>query len=251
MSGNKKFSRADRRQQDNAQISRAIGEPLLDSRTINLPPLTRDEEILLFADFAKAQRVVRGAAGKKKLTRAKKNASQTMVNIRNELILRNLGLICSVAKMFIMVGEDLHDKVQDGVLKLLQCVDKYESAKGFRFATYLYRSLVFLYMQQRSAETDARNRRYTSLEDGEVEDHLDQQAAPEPTVDADLLIEFREVLAKNSAELTQVELKIIRATTGTNPKTISEIAIAIGLSSGRVKQIRNEAIEKLREVLCR
>lgn len=55
---------------------------------------------------------------------------------REELIVRNLRLVVSIAKRYVGRGMSLQDLIQDGNIGLLRAVDKYDPAKGCRFSTY-------------------------------------------------------------------------------------------------------------------
>lgn len=223
-----------------------------DLRNRCLPPMTIAEEENLFTLYAKARKTINFLSRRRKPTRQEKRALRTarvaMRRINEELVLRNVALIVSVAKRFLLPSIELDDMIQDGVAKLMICADKFDLTKGYRFGTYLYRSLVFMFLQQRSLENRTWRRRIVSEdEDGEQVDYVVEPEAPDTSEAVDMLTDLRDALKENTANLTAIEMKVIKAML--DRKTTAEIALAVGLTSGRVKQIRTEAINKLKEVL--
>lgn len=55
---------------------------------------------------------------------------------RDELVLRNLPLVISVARKYINRGARLDDLIQEGNVGLMKAVERYDPKKGTRFATY-------------------------------------------------------------------------------------------------------------------
>jgi RNA polymerase primary sigma factor len=61
---------------------------------------------------------------------------QTHDNARRELSTANLRLVVSIAKRYRNRGLSFLDLIQEGNTGLLRAVDKFESARGFKFSTY-------------------------------------------------------------------------------------------------------------------
>ena len=55
---------------------------------------------------------------------------------RDELVVRNLGLVISIAKKFRGFGNSFLDLIQDGNEGLIMAASKYDVTKGYRFSTY-------------------------------------------------------------------------------------------------------------------
>ena len=68
-----------------------------------------------------------------RLLRAAKNGSESA---REELILRNAGLVKSIAKKFIGRGVDFDDLMQLGYIGLYKSVCNFDESYGVRFSTY-------------------------------------------------------------------------------------------------------------------
>jgi RNA polymerase primary sigma factor len=74
--------------------------------------------------------------------------------------------------------------------------------------------------------------------------------------EADCVDELRGIIRDNSAELSDVEVKVIQArfalgqVEGTEgPKTLEQVGLLIGVTKERVRQIQNRALDKLRDKL--
>lgn len=79
----------------------------------NVPLLTADQELEL------ARRMTNGDTAAKK-----------------QLVEANLRLVVSIAKRYVNRGMFFLDLIQEGNLGLLKAVEKFDSAKGFKFSTY-------------------------------------------------------------------------------------------------------------------
>ena len=55
---------------------------------------------------------------------------------KNKIVEMNLRLVIPTAKRFLRPGMELMDLIEEGNLGLLQAIDKFEPAKGYRFSTY-------------------------------------------------------------------------------------------------------------------
>jgi RNA polymerase primary sigma factor len=106
-----------------------------------VPLLSSEEELEL------AQRIERGRAARKELSRSNGNTSPTrrielenLINdglaAREHLIKANTRLVVSIAKRYIGRGVPFLDLIQEGNLGLMKAVEKYEYQRGFRFSTY-------------------------------------------------------------------------------------------------------------------
>jgi len=55
---------------------------------------------------------------------------------RDELVLRNTRLVVSVAKRYQGQGVPLRDLVQEGIVGLMEAIDRFEPERGFRLSSY-------------------------------------------------------------------------------------------------------------------
>jgi RNA polymerase primary sigma factor len=63
-------------------------------------------------------------------------ARASVIEAKNELIIRNLRLVINIAKHYIGRGLYLLDLVQEGNIGLMRAIDKFNYRKGFKFSTY-------------------------------------------------------------------------------------------------------------------
>jgi RNA polymerase primary sigma factor len=78
-----------------------------------MPVMTRNEEARL------ARRIERGDAA-----------------ARDEMVVRNLGLVYSLAARYLGRGVPFEDLVQEGTIGLMRAVDKFDHRRGNKFSTY-------------------------------------------------------------------------------------------------------------------
>lgn len=65
-----------------------------------------------------------------------KKAKRGSLEARNELVVRNLRLVVSIAKKYIGRGLSFPDLIQEGNLGLMKAVEKFDPKRGFKFSTY-------------------------------------------------------------------------------------------------------------------
>lgn len=70
------------------------------------------------------------------LKRNKKRNKSAYAKTRNELIIRNQGLVIALAQRYQGRGLSFLDLIQEGNMGLMKAVDKYDYRKGWRFSTY-------------------------------------------------------------------------------------------------------------------
>jgi RNA polymerase primary sigma factor len=85
------------------------------------PILTREQEVELF----KALEAAEAAGQEAEVTR-----------IMNELTMRNLRLVISIARRYPDRGLSISDLVQEGNLGLLKAISRFEYDRGYKFSTY-------------------------------------------------------------------------------------------------------------------
>jgi RNA polymerase sigma factor (sigma-70 family) len=225
--------------------------------------LTAKGEQLLFLRFNYARnRVMRilkkyrsrrlDAAGTRELL----HWERVSQDLRTEIIQANTSLVLAMARRSRNSGVDLTELVSEGNLALLRCVDKFDASKGFKFSTYACRAILASF--SRAGAKGARFRAHfpTSYDPAmERSDYLDRKRE---NIELECVDELREILFSNSASLSSVERRVLDARfsldkmgepTDVRRRTLDQVGNLLGVSKERVRQIQNQAIDKLRAVL--
>ena len=171
------------------------------------------------------------------------------VAVRNELIGANLRLVVSVAKRYVDSANGFTDLVSDGNMSLMQAIEKFDYARGFRFSTYATWALRYNFAR---AVATRRERDKRLVHDDELV--LDLPDESEPTsiaaVEADES-RVRSAVGKILRRLDDREREVIRRRfgigRGQQERTLQQIARDLGVCKERVRQIQLRAMSKLRE----
>jgi RNA polymerase sigma factor (sigma-70 family) len=233
-----------------------------------LPPrhrvLNADEEQQLFLRFNycryRMMRLVRAHNDKRLGAQAARELlrwAYATLRTRNHIVRLNTSLVMAMARRTRTAGVELGDLVSEGNLALLRCVDKFDCSRGFKLSTYACRAIMSSF-----ARLGAKSARYRThfptVYDPSFErsDYVETQRENEA---ADCVSGLKLILSNNSAELSQVERRVInarfaldRAGRKLNPprgRTLEQVGALLGVSKERVRQIQNRALRKLRTVI--
>lgn len=168
--------------------------------------------------------------------------------IRDHLIKANTRLVVSVIKQFVSPQQSFDDLLSDGIITLMQAVEKFDFDRGFRFSTYAYRSI---------ARNAYRVVKTANKEEARLTRDAEEWAFG--TADASLAIRKDRELS-NLSELTSTmvgqldrrERFIIRSryALGAHRKkrTFQYLADKLGVSKERARQLEKRALEKLQDM---
>jgi RNA polymerase sigma factor (sigma-70 family) len=245
------------------------GAPRLVSRPyrIVLPKesrsLSRDQEAELFLRYNytryRIMRILKDHAGKRLTAAATRELlkwDQAALDVRDEIVQANLGLVPSMVERSRLTGVDFSELISEGQLALLRSVDKFDVLRGFKFSTYACRAI--LTSISRAVALMARHRGQFPTEYDPDLQKSDFIETKREDVDARCMIELSNIWATNDADLTATERQILTERFGikrsgrssaTEPKTLREVAEVFGVTKERVRQIQNRALAKLRSVL--
>lgn len=108
--------------------------------SLSEPLLTRDEELALAAAIRIGHAAQARLETDETLREADRNTLeadvQAGVDARNELVLRNQGLVGKVARRYFDTGLAFEDLMQEGQIGLIKAADRYDPEQGTRFSTY-------------------------------------------------------------------------------------------------------------------
>ncbi len=165
---------------------------------------------------------------------------------RATLVKSNLRLVVSIAKRHLRSGMGMETLIADGNLSLMQAIEKFDYARGNRFSTYASWALIKNYAKRIPAET------------GHAHNFITGASALIEQLDARPVGGHgREGLEKSVAalldRLDSREREIIVSRFGLQedqpPQTLEQVGRRLTLSKERIRQIENQALEKLRAFL--
>ncbi len=216
--------------------------------------LTRDEEAELFLryNYARyrlgrlidAQRRRRSAYRAREMVRWYCRVKRT----QSDLVRANLPLVIAMAKRTKVANVDFGEMVSEGNMALLRAVEKFDVSRGFKFSTYACRAIL-KGLNRLATKTGRYRERFPAEYDPSMErsdyDVRKHEMQRDDTVDA-----LRDLLARNRAELSPVEQTVLseRFALGRGGKgsTLAQVGKAVGLTTERVRQIQNAAVQKVR-----
>ncbi|MFO0940689.1 MAG: sigma-70 family RNA polymerase sigma factor [Pirellulales bacterium] len=169
--------------------------------------------------------------------------------IRDYLIYSNLRLVISLVKKYVSTQLGFDELYSEGVVTLMQAVEKFNYQKGFRFSTYAYRSISrALYNMQIDLQQD---QAVVALDN---DNRVESAAQPDRTsaVSESWWSAKKECLTKLVLRLDRREQLIVRARYALTPrgtiKTFQTLANKLGISKERVRQLEQRAIQKLQSM---
>jgi RNA polymerase sigma factor (sigma-70 family) len=177
---------------------------------------------------------------------------------RSDIVRVNMPLVLAMAKRTRIHGVDFADLISEGNLALMRSVDKFDCARGFKFSTYACRAILKSFSRVATRTSRYRGHFPTEFDPTlEKSDHLEKKRVG---VEDDCVDELRAILGENTAQLSDVEVTVIRARfalDGSDPtegesrrgKTLEQVGEMIGVTKERVRQIQNKALGKLRVAL--
>ena len=167
-------------------------------------------------------------------------------SIRDHLIQANTRLVMSVVKKFVTPQQSFDEMLSDGIMILMQAVDKFDFDRGFRFSTYAYRSIAR--NAYRTVNT-ARQEEAMFLRDGEQRRTTEPPDYRSSSSTDQVWSNLRDLTASMLGRLDRRERFIIRCryALGRHRKarTFQYLADKLGVSKERARQLEKRAVSKL------
>jgi len=176
--------------------------------------------------------------------------------LRTEIVRANTSLVLAMARRSRNSGVELGELVSEGNLALLRCVDKFDAARGFKFSTYACRAILASF--SRAGAKAARHRTQFPTAFDPAMERSDYQETQRARIEHECVEDLKRILFENSADLSQVERKVLAARFSLGQfgakaeprrKTLDQVGDLLGVSKERVRQIQNQAMVKIRAVL--
>jgi RNA polymerase primary sigma factor len=236
------------------QILNKSGQGVISRKMI----LTREEERLLFLQYNYARRAVallQAQHRKSSLPGSRRirlfKWYKAAMDIREKLIVCNLGLALARVRCLSLIPQiSSEDLVQEANSAVVRCVEKFDISRGWKFSTYCTHAIIRSIYRQ--IKKDALRVSRFPVPNSEDEDfNWDTGSVIEDPSRRLVIEELRKMLNSTTAELSSIERQILDARFPMDERkarlTLGECGILIGVTKERIRQIQNEALDKLRE----
>lgn len=170
--------------------------------------------------------------------------------VRDQIIKANMRLVISIVKKFVTPKHSFDELLSDGIVSLMQAVDKFDYDKGFRFSTYAYRAIA------RNAFRSITDRQ---KEESRFDASMSEDLSSVPEQDRTSALDEKEWMSMRSSmlemmdQLDRRERFILRGrfALGAHRKvrTFQCLADKLGVSKERVRQLEQRAIAKLKSMV--
>jgi len=218
-----------------------------------------DEERLMFLRFnyaklrlSRLQKEIRLSD----LTREKATAflewHRRLEHVQEYLVRTNLALVLAMAKRWCLGEMDFSDVVSEGNMALLRAMDKFSVDRGFKFSTYACRAIIKAFSRV-ALKASKHRARYPAEFDADLvkSDWADRRR---DEIKDDCTEELKAIVDRNLAALSSVEQAVIHhrfnwEQAAESPLTLQEVGEIIGVTKERVRQIQNNAMDKIRDFM--
>jgi RNA polymerase sigma factor (sigma-70 family) len=177
---------------------------------------------------------------------------------RDQITQTNLALVLAMAKRSRLSAADFADLVSEGNMALLRAIDKFDVSRGFKFSTYACQAILKAF--SRASAKLARYRQVFPTDFDPKLQRSDFMARKREGQKDDCVDDVRRILQDNRADLTEVERTVLGhrfalpprppQTPDAHPLTLEQVGRIIGVTKERVRQIQNQAFEKIRQALA-
>ncbi len=223
------------------------------TRLCNTPLLSPEQETAFFRRMNYAKFRLHQCRGRLDLDQIDADLVQTAEayredaqRLRDIIIRANLRLVVSVTRKFVTSQLTFDELFSDGVLALMNAVEKFDYDRGYRFSTYAYYSISrSLY---RLIKAQHRNRLHSDM--------LDQTLAADESDGPGLTQETWDFMSRELRDMLQhldrrerwiIQQRYALESDGKAP-TYKVLAEKLGICNERVRQLEKRALQKLRQL---
>ncbi len=229
-------------------------------RTAKRTTLSAQQEKTLFLQYNfaryKLSKLIEAQNKRKTAPRAQKMVLwySRALNTRSKLVRANMALVLAMGKRTRIPNVEFTELISEGNMALLRSVEKFDASRGFKFSTYACRAILKSF--NRLATKTGRYRQHFPTEFDPDLERSDYDVMKHDIQKQDSVEALREIIAKNHANLSQVERTVVveRFALGTDRRkgrTLAEVGKIVGLTNERVRQIQNLALGKIKAALDR
>jgi len=169
--------------------------------------------------------------------------------VRDRIIRANMRLVISIVKKFVSPNFSFDELLSDGIMTLMNAVEKFDYDRGYRFSTYAYRSIArnaYRRVMDRKKELS----KHSMIAEGAIEGSLEDRGTA--SMDEKTWERLRNLLGGFLDRLDKRERMIVQARYALgkhrNVQTFQSIADKLGVSKERVRQLEQRAVGKLRNM---
>jgi len=169
--------------------------------------------------------------------------------VRDRIIRANMRLVISIVKKFVSPSFSFDELLSDGIMTLMNAVEKFDYDRGYRFSTYAYRSIArnaYRKVMDRKKEMS----KHSMIAEGAIEGSLEDRGTA--SMDEKTWERLRNLLGGFLDRLDKRERMIVQARYALgkhrNVQTFQSIADKLGVSKERVRQLEQRAVGKLRNM---
>ena len=222
--------------------------------------LTAAQERVIFMQFnyarfrmRKIQKALRGRVPNAEESKDLLRWHRTAIGYREQIAETNLALVLAMAKRVRLGESEFADLIGEGNMALMRSVDKFDCGRGFKFSTYACRSILKAF--SRHGLKLAKHRQRFPVEFDPALEQGEGVAAIRADSERQDAAEVRQIVETNRAALNDVERAVVMhrfALAGSDhgrQPTLAQVGKLIGLTKERVRQIQNQALEKIRIAL--
>lgn len=170
-------------------------------------------------------------------------------DLRDLIVQVNFRLVMLIAKKFVSAGQSFDEALSDGIVTLMQSVEKFDYSRGFRFSTYAYRSIARSLSRKVARSSNERPRFVTNADDWAFEQEDDRPLSEQHD---QVWSNVREITASLLENLDRRERFIIRCrfALGSHRMTRSFqfLSDKLAVSKERVRQLAHRALGKLQSM---
>ena len=192
-------------------------------------------------------------------------ARQGDADARNQLIHANLRMVVNIARKYQQPGVEMLDLIQEGNIGLIYAVDKFDPTLGCRFSTFAVfwiKKYIFLYLDKNFDDNISLDMEI--IKDCELihlSDTIEDQSTclgsssvehVEKKIEREELQKKQELLANKLECLSEREQEVLRLLYGIglgSSLSVTEVSLLLKISKVRVCQLRDRALETLRNKL--
>ncbi len=210
----------------------------------------RAEEYLLFLRmnclrFLASERRQRASGGKgaESHERAAKAMENSALDVRNQLTIKNLGLVGSSLKSLGVDRELREDLYSEGILVLIRSIDRFDVRLGYRFSTYAVTAVRREMLKKLYRVTKRSSKSQSLSELDPIDTDLEPVQTPENLLQKTQ--EFLALLPDRDREIVKMRFGI-----GSNGKKMSfnKMSSHFGVSSERLRQLVQRSCQIGRKV---